>query len=139
MKMFGYLIDPEMGQITTVDYNGDYKEISKIIKAPSGLFCVVPLYDDDRVDVFLDDEGLYVENQYFWMHRNYPQPLAGFGLVLGLDSEGDSVSPDVQLIDLNFDVRFIGDRATMQLFMKVHGDREDYREALFPPIEKGAA
>ena len=137
--MFGYLIDPEMEQITTIDYNGDYKEITNIMKAPSGLFCVVPLYDDDRVDVFLDDEGLYVQDQYFWMHRNYPQPLCGCGLVLGLDDEGDSVSPDVQLVDLSFDVRFIGDRATMQLFMKLYGDREDYRDILFPPIEKGVA
>ena len=34
--MFGYLIDPEWEQITTVDYNGDYKEIKTVVRRHRG-------------------------------------------------------------------------------------------------------
>ena len=40
--------------------------------------------------MYVDDEGLYVENQVFFGIAGCPQPLAGRGLILGTDDEGDS-------------------------------------------------
>lgn len=135
--MKAFIIDPFNQKIETVIYTGDYKDISKLIEASSGLFDVVRLYANQDV-AFVDDEGLYVEGQGFWIHKNYPTPLAGKSLILGTDDEGDSISPATTIEQLKDDVRFIGDRFELALLHKFHGDIEDYRPYFFES-EKGAA
>lgn len=135
--MKSFLIDPFNQKIEVAIYSGDYKDISKIIEADSGLFDVVRLYANQDV-AFVDDEGLYVENQKFWIHKNYPTPLAGKALVLGTDDEGDSISPATSIEQLKDDIKFIGDRFELALLHKFHGDIDDYRPYFFES-EKGAA
>ena len=69
--MNAYFINPFSQNITTVDYDGDYKSISRMIDASRGCFDVVRLYRNQDA-AFVDDEGLYVNDQAFWIHRNYP-------------------------------------------------------------------
>lgn len=112
--MRAYLIDPFAKQVTEVEYTGHYKNINEHIKAD--IFCVVGLDDGDSV--FIDDEGLLCdqeEQEYFWV-GDYPQMLAGRGLVLGTDDEGESVSPKCSLDWLQENVRF-QNKATAPLFM----------------------
>ena len=135
--MKSFLIDPFNQKIEVAIYSGDYKDISKIIEADSGLFDVVRLYANQDV-AFVDDEGLYVEDQKFWIHKNYPTPLAGKALVLGTDDEGDSISPATSIEQLKDDIKFIGDRFELALLHKFHGDIDDYRPYFFES-EKGAA
>ena len=135
--MKAFVVDPFNQKIEPVIYTGDYKDISKLIEASSGLFDVVRLYANQDV-AFVDDEGLYVENQKFWIHKNYPTPLAGKSLILGTDDEGDSISPATPIEQLKDDVRFIGDRFELALLHKFHGDIDDYRPYFFES-EKGAA
>jgi hypothetical protein len=84
------LIDPYKEEVTDVTYNGDYKQIYEHIKVDC--FALVRLADDD--DVFVDDEGLLKlePSTKFFALPDYPQPLAGYGLVLGNDNEGESIS-----------------------------------------------
>lgn len=85
------LIDPATRSITEVEYDGDYKSIYKLIGA--SCFDVVRIDRDDTI--FVDDEGLLNGKGMrtgFFVYGNYPQPLAGKGLVLGTDEEGESVS-----------------------------------------------
>lgn len=135
--MKSFLIDPFNQKIEVAIYSGDYKDISKLIEADSGLFDVVRLYANQDV-AFVDDEGLYVEDQKFWIHKNYPTPLAGKALVLGTDDEGDSISPATSIDQLKDDIKFIGDRFELALLHKFHGDIDDYRPYFFES-EKGAA
>jgi hypothetical protein len=104
--MQAVLIDPYKEEITNVEYNGDYKQIYEHIKADC--FTLVRLHDND--DVFVDDEGLLrvTKDTKFFMFNEYPQPLAGYGLILGNDEEGESIAahhtaefyrPKVQFLD----------------------------------------
>ena len=91
-----YLIDPFAKPVTSVEWNGDYHHISQLI----GADC----YDLARINrhgdgVFVDDEGLFKEEQAFFRVAGYPQPLAGKGLILGCDAEGESVAPSITLED----------------------------------------
>ena len=91
-----FLIDPVAQAITEVEFNGDYREIYKLIDA--SLFTTVAITEDDAI--FVDDEGLLQDGQRFFMVEGYPQPLAGHGLVLGCDDEGETVAPRISLSEL---------------------------------------
>ena len=145
--MQAYFINPFSRNITTVDYDGDYKSISRMIDASRGCFDVVRLYHDlvpestfgSRHDAaFVDDEGLYVDGQTFWIHRNYPQPLAGKALILGCNYEGDSVEPKTSFEELVDDIRFIGDRFELQLLHTFVGQIDDYRPHFFAGMKETA-
>jgi hypothetical protein len=85
------LIDPTNRSIMYVEYDGNYQSIYKLIDAQC--FDVVRIDKGDTI--FVDDEGLINGKGMragFFVYGNYPQPLAGKGLVLGVDDEGDSVS-----------------------------------------------
>lgn len=135
--MKAFHIDPFNKEIKVTVYSGNYKDISKHIEASSGLFDVVRLYANQDA-AFVDDEGLYVEDQNFWIHKNYPTPLAGKALVLGVDDMGDSISPATTIQQLNDDIHFIGNSFGLALLHKLHGRIDDYRPYFFES-EKGTA
>ena len=87
--MRAILINPFTQTIEEVDYSGDYKDIYSLIECD--LFTTVYLPNTSDDTLFVDDEGLYVENQRFFKIDGFEQPLAGRGLLLGTDKEGDSV------------------------------------------------
>lgn len=87
--MKAYLIDPFMETVQEIDYSGDWKDIRTLLKCD--IFTTVYFDDMSTDSVFVDDEGLYVDNQRFFKLGGYTQPLAGYGLVLGCNEEGDSV------------------------------------------------
>lgn len=99
-----FLIDPHTLSITTVEWNGDYKHIYKLIEADC--------YDCARVSregdgIFVDDEGLFKQDQRFFLHADYPNPLAGKGLMLGCDAEGESIAPSCTLDELVSKIRWV--------------------------------
>jgi len=97
-QLRGYLIDPETKTITEVTHNGDYKEIYRFI----GADCFDCVRIDYRNGVFIDDEGLLNGQRYFFKLRGYPQPLAGKGLILGNDEEGETVSSSLTMDEVKF-------------------------------------
>ena len=102
--MKAFLIDPKAQTITEVSYSGAYTEIYKHIEAD--LFDVVTV-NREGDGIFVDDEGLLKEQEFFFLHKGYPSPLAGRGLVLGTNREGESVSPKMTIEDLRNDVLFL--------------------------------
>jgi len=92
-EIHGYLIDPFAETVTKVAYEGDFTCIYKHIKA--SLFTTV--YLENRDAIFVDDEGLFKDDQRFFMFRGYREPLAGRGLVLGANAEGDTTSPKITM------------------------------------------
>lgn len=102
--MKAYLIDPFTQTITEVEYNGDYRNIYTHIDAE--IFTTAQ-FNDFGDTVFVDDEGLWKEEQEFFLVAGYPQPLAGKGLVLGCDDEGESVEPSITIDQLRASVDWI--------------------------------
>lgn len=103
--MKAYLIDTPNKRVSEVEWDGDYKSIYLAIKAD--------LYTTVRVNpqgdsIFVDDEGLINGNPFGWfVHENYPQPLRGYGFVLGLDDEtGESIAPRMTIDELRAQLSF---------------------------------
>jgi hypothetical protein len=102
--MKAYLIDPFTQQVTQVEYNGDYHQIYKLIDCDT--------FDVARINnqgdgIFIDDEGLFKEEQMFFKYSSYPNPLAGKGLILGTDKQGNSIEPRISLQEAIDSVDFV--------------------------------
>jgi len=103
--MKAYLIDPFTQSITEVEYSGDYKQIYSLIDADLFTCADINEFGDT---VFVDDEGLINgKPQEFFLVADYPTPLAGKGLVLGTNQEGESVEPSITLDQLRASVDWI--------------------------------
>jgi hypothetical protein len=108
--MRAILIDPVRHTFTLVKHEGDYRQIYKRLSDPKhGL--KVTTFDAVRVDerntVFVDDEGLTKNPRYFFKLKDYAQPLAGRGLVLGVNRDGESCSTSLTLTHIKKLVRFV--------------------------------
>jgi hypothetical protein len=68
----------------------------------------------------VDDEGLLKPQEGFFIYEGYRQPLAGNGLVLGTDEEGESVDPKMTLEELKSRVTFM-DNFEVRLWAKRQG------------------
>lgn len=101
--MKALLIDPYTRTVSEVEYSGDYQHIYTLIDANT--FDIARLPNGDGA--FVDDEGLLKPCDHFWLHENYPSPLAGKGLLLGCDAEGESISPTTDIETLRNEVRFM--------------------------------
>lgn len=139
--MRAYLIDTPNKQIVEVDYDGDYKSIYPLIKAD--LFTVVRLNEHGDT-LFVDDEGLINGNPHGWMvFEGYPQPLRGYGLVIGSNVERDEdKEPSISLDELRAKVSFPEDDELMEpeeyVNIEVTGfdNPNDFLEALMGEIQK---
>lgn len=117
--MRAFLIDPGARTLTTVEYDGDYTTIYQLLGIDT--FDVVRFGDDGDV-IYVDDEGLMKGPTDFFLIEGYPQPIAGKGLVLGTDAEGDDIEPKVSeewlrenldfgnMMNLGGTLMFMGDR-----------------------------
>lgn len=77
--MQAYLIDPKARTVETVDYNNEnWRNICDHIDAPS-----FDVAGTDKLSVYVDDEGLYAKERYFFRVEGYPQPLCNKALLLG--------------------------------------------------------
>jgi hypothetical protein len=95
--MQAFLIDPFLKTVQAIDYNGNWETIGPAIDCD--LFDIAR-FDDNGDGVFVDNEGLFKENQAFFVIDGYPSPLAGKGLVLGCDENGEATAPTVSHADL---------------------------------------
>lgn len=102
--MKAYLIDSQNKTVSEVEYDGTIDCIYRHLDV--GTFDVVQL-DDNGDSVFVDDEGLLKDPYYFFEVQGVSFPLAGRGLVLGTDDEGDSVEPVMSLDSLKERVSFL--------------------------------
>lgn len=107
--MQAILINPFDKTIEEIEYSGDWRDISSLLECD--IFTTV-YFDDTTDSVYVDDEGLYVEDQAFFTIGNYPQPLAGRGLILGCNDEGDSVDCKTTLEEAKAMVKFLGTNPT---------------------------
>lgn len=100
--MKAILIDPFEHSIKEVEYSGDFRQIYELIGAEC--FDVVRISHEDSI--FVDDMGLMNNPTHFFIHEGYLSPLAGKGLVLGCDENGDSISPVTTVEEVKSKVKF---------------------------------
>lgn len=108
--MRGILINPHEQSISNVETDGSLADIRRIL----GIEWFTTIQWDQRNHLIVDDEGLLREAPGpFFQIAGYDQPLAGRGLILGLDREGDHVDTTLGLFymldKVTFPkVRFVG-------------------------------
>ncbi len=101
--MKAFLIDPKERTVTEVDHDGDYKTVCALLGCPR----IDAAGINDKGDViYVDDEGLFVEDPAFFMYKGFPTPMAGKGLVVGTDEEGADIAPSVDMDHLMTTVFF---------------------------------
>jgi len=81
-----FLIDPEEEVVIEIDVEPGLRNIYD--QVGGGPIDIVRLNDTGDV-IYIDDNGLYRQNHFFAL-RDFLHPIAGPGLVLGTDSEGDT-------------------------------------------------
>jgi len=106
----GILIDPFACTVTEVEHDADrYEGIYDLLSHETmkiGTFTVVQLNHGDAI--FVDDDGLLKPCDRFFIWKHYHQPLAGKGLILGSDDQGDTVSAKITLAAAKKLVRYAG-------------------------------
>ena len=113
-----YLIDPFTKTVTAVEYDGKSENIYKLIDC--SLF-TVSYIGAEQDAIFIDDEGLMKkpDSQEFFLFKRddgSEQFLAGKGLVVGCDDEGETIEPSVTLDYVQLRVEFIDNRENGALY-----------------------
>ena len=84
--MKGVLVDPYLKTIENVEV-GDWTDIQKQLQCR--FFCSGG-YDEGGDAIYVNDEGLYDEDMFWYAPDVYPYPYAGRVLFLGIDAGGNS-------------------------------------------------
>lgn len=100
--MNAILIDPSDQSISRVEYNGEITDLYSLIDCR--MFTVVSVTEDH--DLFLDDEGMYREDQSYFMVNGYPQPLAGKAVMLGHDGKGGTIEATESVLNVARNIVF---------------------------------
>jgi hypothetical protein len=103
--MKAILINPETQTATTVDHDGDLASVKRLIECHMIDAARLPGTNDV---IYVDDEGLFQENQHFFKYAGYHQPLAGKGLLVGTGPEGEDMEPDTSLFEVIGRVLYLG-------------------------------
>lgn len=71
--------------------------------------CFTTVGIDETHDVFVDDEGLLNLTPFsrFFLYKGYPQPLAGNGLVVAIDEDGETIAPTLTIQQIAENVIFM--------------------------------
>jgi|TARA_R110002012_G_scaffold170437_1_gene334870 hypothetical protein len=103
--MKSILIDVKKQEVKEVEHDDTLASIYKHVDC--GTFDVVNI--DGVNSIYVDDEGLFVEDQLYFKYTGTTNSvsLAGNGLVLGVDEEGETTSPTLMLEEVKKAVTFL--------------------------------
>jgi hypothetical protein len=92
--LYGFLIDPRAQNITRIEMPADSRgNLDAMYKAIGCSLVEVVYINGERDGVFVDEEGLLKMPTEFFFIKGFHQPLAGRGIVLGCDGDGETTSP----------------------------------------------
>lgn len=106
-KFNAVLVNPKAMTVTSVVIDDEQKINEQIYK-----FIECDCFDVARINdkgdaFFVDDEGLLKGEADFFRYADYPHPLAGMALLLGCDSEGETIEATVKLDEVKAKVQFV--------------------------------
>ena len=106
--MKAIVIDPQKQELRDIEISGDklqayYETIGcSTVTAVNAQFMVNG--EIIQATIWVDDEGLFVEDQSYWFSNQYPYPLAGRGILVGFEAEtGDCIDAPVCAEDFKRD------------------------------------
>ena len=102
--MNAYLINPVNQTITSVEHSGNLSSLRTLLDCR--IVDAARLNNSHGDVVYVDDEGLFC-NEHFFMVDGYPTPLAGLGLVVGMDGEGGDAAPKSTLDEIKSKIKFL--------------------------------
>jgi hypothetical protein len=110
LTMRTILIDPEAQTIEELDFEGNYKDIQRIIGC--NCFTTVNIGNARIVKMpndalFIDDEGLL--NPSGFVFQFYDAKLVGKGLIIGCDDEGESAPADIDISEVRNNTQWLGE------------------------------
>lgn len=98
------LIDPFKCKIEQIEHDAsNYQKIYEVISHPTMDVSSFERIQPDLASqdsVYVDAQGLLKPTERFFTINDYKTPLAGKGLILGANSEGETTSAATQLSDL---------------------------------------
>lgn len=94
--MKAILINPFDQTIKETEYTGDYREIYSLVECRT--FDCVRLTPHE--DMYIDDEGLYIDNQRYFRMLEIGANYAGKALLLSHDDEGETKATNWTLQDV---------------------------------------
>jgi hypothetical protein len=113
--MKALLIDSKNRTVKQIEIGEHYTEISKAIGCD--VFSAPHIMQNNDT-LYCDDEGLLKNPEHFFLLDGYPQPLAGNGLILGCDDEGESIDVSMNLVELSSKVTFMDVHAAYNWSLK---------------------
>ena len=96
----GLLIDPYQKMVHDVIVKNDIHDWHKMLDCDCLDIGHIGMYKGHPIDVWVDDSGLMRKPMpplFRWLE--YPNPLAGYGLVLSSDANGESISTNIPRSD----------------------------------------
>ena len=118
--MNAILINPITKTITSVEHTGGLKSIYNLLDCRT---VDVARFDNLHGDViYIDDEGLYV-NDCFFLVDGFPTPLAGLGLLVGINWEGDDITPTTTLDEIKRKVKFLTKAQAVGVFQQLQEEK----------------
>lgn len=101
----GILIDSEARTVKIVELEGNnIDQMHELIKCEC--FTCVDFNNRGVETVYVDDNGLLNDPKCFFAVPGYPQWIAGNGLILGTNAEGESISTKLTVEQVESLVRF---------------------------------
>tara|TARA_R100000315_G_C5181580_1_gene105337 strand:- start:66 stop:413 length:348 start_codon:yes stop_codon:yes gene_type:complete len=108
--MKAILIDTKNAEVREVEHDDTLKNIYELVGCST--FDVVRI--DETNSIYVDDEGLLIKDPLFFIYHgtNHDgfhgkiQALAGNGLILGVDSEGNSIAPTITVEEVKEAIDF---------------------------------
>ena len=101
--MKAILINPFDQTIKETEYTGDYREIYSLVECRT--FDCVRLTPHE--DMYIDDEGLLIDNQRYFRMLEIGANYAGKALLLSHDDEGETTGTNWTLQDVKSMVEFL--------------------------------
>lgn len=112
--MKGYLVDPFERTVTEVEVPYREKGLQAFYELlQCETFDVARIHENGDV-LYVDDDGLFKPGNQFFLAADYPQPLCGRALLLGTDTDGETIPPKLGMDWLRENIKFL-DRNTLAL------------------------
>lgn len=109
--MKAFIINPNTISISEVELDETEDGNPTLDSINSAIGCswidVARLDNPSRDVIYVDDEGLLLDENSFFRHEEYPEILAGIGVVLGTDDQGNSIEPSTTLDELREKIAWV--------------------------------
>lgn len=102
--MKAIMINPETQTVEVIEFKGDFRDIQKAIDCRC--FTTVSIDGPSMDSIFVDDEGLLASDGYVFDYLGHP--IAGKGMILGCDSEGESISTGLSVVEVYRNINWRG-------------------------------